>query len=139
MKNILFNFLKKANFLKKKIALLTQQQEKYFADGYLTYQGVYYTSASDVGKSKQDCSSLRLDLKLTFPLRYCYGSTDSYAFSIFNDWLSLESIESSDYYDPADHAIPREKDSDVEDYLNSVVKKRTPKSRRRSSLHISEA
>ena len=132
-------FSKKANFLKKKIALLTQQQEKYFADGYLTYQGVYYTSASDVGKSKQDCSSLRLDLKLTFPLRYCYGSTDSYAFSIFNDWLSLESIESSDYYDPADHAIPREKDSDVEDYLNSVVKKRTPKSRRRSSLHISEA
>lgn len=132
-------FSKKANFLKKKIAQLTQKQEKYFADGYLTYQGVYYTSASDVGKSKQDCSSLRLDLKLTFPLRYCYGSTDSYAFSIFNDWLSLESIESSDYYDPADHAIPREKDSDVEDYLNSVVKKRTPKSRRRSSLHISEA
>lgn len=126
-------FSKKTNFLKKKIALLTQKQEKYFADGYLNYQGVYYTSASDVGKSKQDCSSLRLDLKLTFPLRYCYGSADTYAFSILNDWLSLESIESSDYYDPNDHGIPREKDLDFENYVAAVVAKRRRSRRNRDS------
>lgn len=122
---------KKGSALKRAVARLSRMRERTFADGYVTYRGTYYTSAADVGKARQDCSGQVLDLRLSFPLRYCYGSTDTYAFSILNDYLSAASIRSSDFYDPGDHAIPREDDDSFERYFRSVLRKRSAPSRRR--------
>ena len=94
------------------------------ADSYLNYQGVYYTCADDVGKPRQECSSAVVDVDLTFPIRYAFGSTDTYAFSVLNDYLSVVSIQSSDFYDPSDHAIPRESFADLKAYFESVLSKR---------------
>ena len=75
---------------------------------YINYKGIYYTCADDVGKPREECSSAVIDVDLTFPIRYAFGSSDTYAFSVVNDYLSLVSIESSDFYEPKDRGIPRE-------------------------------
>ena len=116
---------------KRLLSRLEAGRRKAFADGYVTYRGTYYTSAGDVGRPRQECTGRVLDLSLTFPLRYCYGSTDTYAFSILNDYLSLASVGSQDFYDPDDHAIPREGDDAFERYFRGVLRKRTAPSRRR--------
>ena len=116
---------KKGSFLKSIIADLSRKKEKIFADSYITYRGMYYTKAEDVGKKKEDCVGQVLDVKLTFPIRYAYGSTDTYAFSILNDFVSLASIGSSDFYDPQDNYIPKEDDESFEQYFLSVLKHRT--------------
>ena len=110
---------------------LETRRRKAFADGYVTYRGTYYTSAGDVGKRREECAGRVLDLSLTFPLRYCYGSTDTYAFSILNDYMSLRSVRRQDFYDPEDHAVPREGDDAFERYFRGVLRKRTAPSRRR--------
>lgn len=122
---------KKGSALKRAVSRLTRMREKAFAEGYVTYRGIYYTSAGDVGKARSECTGQLLEPRLTFPLRYCYGSTDTYAFSILNDYLSAASVSSSDFYDPRDHAIPREGDASFERYFRSVLRKRSAPSRRR--------
>lgn len=122
---------KKGSALKRAVSRLSRMRERSFAEGYVSYRGVYYTTASDVGKARADCTGQVQELRLTFPLRYCYGSTDTYAFGILNDYLSAASVSSSDFYDPGDHAIPREDDASFEKYFRSVLRKRSAPSRRR--------
>lgn len=115
---------KKGSYLKQIVSNISRIKEKQFADSYINYRGIYYTCADDVGKKKDECAGQVLDVKLTFPIRYAYGSTDTYAFSILNDFVNIASIRSSDFYDPDDHNIPKDDDVSFEQYFLSVLKHR---------------
>lgn len=115
---------KSASWSKRVLSRLSVSLARLNADGYIRYKGVYYTCADDVGKPKEECSGAVLDCDLTFPVRYAYGSTDTYAFSVLNDYLSLRSVKSSDWYDPSDHFIPRENPRDFADYFRGVLSKK---------------
>ena len=112
----LFNQIKKYDVdvsnspskIKAVIKKLINKEEKNFADSFLNYEANYYTSADDVGKPKKECISGFLKLNLCFPLSWCYGSIDTYAFSALDDFLSTHSYDFNDYYDPDNNSIPVE-------------------------------
>ena len=115
---------KTSSWSKRLVSRLTVARARMGADSYINYKGIYYTCADDVGKPREECSSAVIDVDFTFPIRYAFGSSDTYAFSVINDYLSLVSIESSDFYEPNDHGIPREQSRTMLAYLRGVLAKR---------------
>ncbi|MFA6874930.1 MAG: hypothetical protein WCR16_04930, partial [Bacilli bacterium] len=75
--------------------------EKIFADQFIRYRCSRWLSSSDFDKKLDP-----LPVEFCFPLSFCYGSIDTYAFSFLGDQLSAESIASQDWYDPNDHSVP---------------------------------
>jgi len=104
------------------ISKLKNIQEKYFADSFIRYKVDHYYSDKDV-ESKRESTKI----ELCSPLAWAYGSTDTYSFSVLSDYLSLESINKSEFYDPSNNFIPNESDPEFESYIHSLLKKRPKK------------
>ena len=85
----------KESKIRSMISSLQFRQKKDFADGFIGYKGLYYTNADDVGKKQSECSSQCFKLEMVFPIAWCYGSIDTYAFSIIHDVLVNESEDNS--------------------------------------------
>jgi hypothetical protein len=98
-------------------------QNDFFADSYISYKGIYYTSADDVGKASKDCTSACFNVDLVFPLCYAYGSVDTYSFSIVSDYLVQSSKDCNDWYNPQDHKIPYESDDKFDSFMKGVLNK----------------
>ncbi len=106
---------------------LTGIQERNFADEFIRYKADHYFSSKDVGI---DTKGAKIDL--CSPLSWAYGSTDTYSFSILADFLSLESIDKSEFYDPKDNYIPQESDLKFENYIESLLRKRLKKKKQKN-------
>lgn len=90
----------KESKLRKFINKISVIKDKLFASSLLEYKGVIYFNEKDVGKDVNTLSkSQAMKFKVYFPIRYCYGSTDTYAYSIVGDYLSMRSIDQMDYYE----------------------------------------
>ena len=122
------NILLMPSKIKSRLSILERKMTSFFADSYINYKGEYYTCADDVGKEKEQCKSLVISADFCFPLVYSYGSVDTYSFSILNDYLSMVSIHSGDFYNPDNHDIPFESDETFSAYMKSIVgKNKKPK------------
>lgn len=123
-----------ASRLRRLLGRLASWKNKDFADGFVSYRGTYYTCASDVGKTKESAVGQVFDVDLVFPLCWCYGSVDTYSFSIVHDVLVNES--DSHAYDDIDFSsdgIPCMDDDAFDRFVDSVVSKNDAKLRRSSS------
>ena len=98
-------------------------QNDFFADSYISYKGIYYTSADDVGKASKDCTSACFNVDFVFPLCFAYGSVDTYSFSIVSDYLVQSSKDCNDWYNPQDHKIPYESDDKFDSFMKGVLNK----------------
>ena len=113
----------KSSRIKKTIFNLERKMNKFFADSYISYKGIYYTNSDDVGKKPEECAATCYRTDFTFPLCYAYGSCDTHSFSIVNDYLSMISIKKADFYDPDDHYVPYESKEDFLAYMQDILTK----------------
>lgn len=121
---------------RKVIAHLDDVVAREFADGFVSYTGTYYTSAGDVGRARDQAVGQVFDLDFVFPLVWCYGSVDTYAFSIVHDYLVNES--ESAVYDGicfSDSRIPVLSDDGFLRFVEGVVAKNDQKLGRRRRTH----
>lgn len=121
---------------RKAIARLDDAVDREFADGFVSYTGTYYTSAGDVGRTRDQAVGRVSDVDFVFPLAWCYGSVDTYVFSIVHDYLVNES-ESAVYdgVDFSDSRIPVLSDDDFLRFVDGVVEKNDRKLGRRRGTH----
>lgn len=118
----------KVSRIRSFICKLKDVKNREFADGFISYRGIYYTCASDVGKAKENAMGQVFDLDLCFPIAWCYGSTDTYAFSIVHDYLVNES--ESRAYDDVDFSsnkIPEVSDDEFDEFIIGVLSKNKEK------------
>ena len=95
------------------------------ADGYVRYRGRWYSNADDVGKEtagKALCSPMG-EFDFVFPVRWCYGSVNTWYFSDLGDYLSLESMGCADFYDPSERGVPEESYAAFERRMEFLLRK----------------
>lgn len=103
-----------------------------FADGFVSYRGIYYTCASDVGKTEESAVGQMFDLDLVFPLSWCYGSVDTYSYSLIEDYLVNEADGSPcTGIDFSDDRIPVMTDAQFRRFVDGVLMKNRDKVGRR--------
>jgi len=100
---------------------VSQKLKKVYSDQFIRYRCSRWLSADDF-----DSKTPPERVELCFPIAYAYGSIDTYAFSFLGDILSLESIGSQDYYDPADHSIPPFDPKKLSDLADQILERREP-------------
>lgn len=135
--NLRVRFARKKNKLKasrrksklKLIRFKCLSRIKYLrAAGFVRYRGIQYSRSEDVGKKPDDCVAPAGYFDLLFPIQWCYGSVDSYAYSIVYDYLSLKSIDHDIYKDVVDPDIDDEKRlEEIYRYLDSILARNTIK------------
>lgn len=108
----------------KKLKLWANHKLYYWnATDYLVYEGIHYTNPNDVGKNLKNCEREAEKFKFVFPIQYCFGSVDTYDFSIIHDYLLLESLSSGkmtiNIGDPDDESRQR--------LCEKILKKRSKK------------
>ena len=121
----------KESKIKKILSVLNNAKNKIFADGFISYKGKYFTNPDDVERSESDYSSNVFKEKFIFPLCFCYGSSDTYNFSILHDYLVNES--ESHLYDDIDfdsQKVPDIDDKNFEMFISSVLDKNKTKLKR---------
>lgn len=101
----------KASKVRKLINKVCNKLDYIFASGVIAYTGHLYFKADDVYKENLS-SNRKLKFKLCFPIRYCYGSCDTYAYSIVGDYLQMRSIDFNNYVE------------DTNEYPDSIRKNR---------------
>ena len=101
----------KASKVRKLINKVCNKLDYIFASGVIGYTGHLYFKADDVYKENLS-SNRKLKFKLCFPTRYCYGSCDTYAYSIVGDYLQMRSIDFNNYVE------------DTNEYPDSIRKNR---------------
>lgn len=90
------NVYLKVNKIRNKVSKIQTKIDKLYASSILAYKGTLYYSADDV--NKKDLAKNRFKkFTVFFPIRYCYGSVDTYAYSIVGDLLQLRSLDHSNY------------------------------------------
>lgn len=73
--------------LKRGVFKCKQKKRELFSRCYLEYSCIKYNNAEDVGKRLDFTAYGGEQIKLTFPLLYCFGSIDTNAFSVVQDYL----------------------------------------------------
>lgn len=73
--------------LKKMLFRCQQRKRYYFANSFIEYSIIKYNNAEDVGRRIDLTTYGGEALRLTFPLIYCFGSIDTNAFSVIQDYL----------------------------------------------------
>lgn len=123
--------LEKPSRMRSFLGRLSRRRSILLSDSFIRYRGRYWTSADDVGKPLNECSSFCTSFDFFFPISWAYGSIDTWQFQVFYDRLSLESIGHQEFHDPKDHFIPTVSEGRmrefVEDYLERRSKTRTMK------------
>lgn len=107
---------------------INQRMNKTFAKDFIRYRGVLYYKADDVGKNPKDCDAVAFDF--TFPITFAYGSTDTYQYSVIQDYLMDQSMEYQDFYDPRIRKIPSSDLDNGSKYIEDLLKKRKKKEKR---------
>lgn len=75
------------SILKKIIFRAKQKKKEIFSNSYLEYKCIKYNNAEDVGKRLDYTAFGGEEVILTFPLEFCFGSIDTHAFSVVQDYL----------------------------------------------------
>lgn len=117
-KDLFDGYLYKSNIVKRIIFKINQQQKKLYSKIFLEYTIIKYNSAEDVGKRKEIATYGAEETKLTFPIKYCFGSIDTYAFSSIQDYLINDSTSLQDI---------DKKPTQNEDFAKSVLEKKINK------------
>ena len=65
-----------------------------------------------------------------FPLQYCYGSIDTFAYSVLYDVMSLNAINSSNYEDLIDKVDNDKKMKELQTYLEGVLERKNKKDKK---------
>jgi len=76
-----------SNRLKKALFAIKQANKRLESKSYLKYSCLKYNSATDVGKRQGIATYGTEQLCLTFPIRYCFGSINTYQFGAVQDYL----------------------------------------------------
>ena len=100
---------------------LSNKIDKLFASGILAYKGTLYYNADDVGKSNL-AKNRKIDFTLFFPIRYCYGSTDTYAYSIIGDYLQIRSKDFNNYVEDSNE-YPESISNNREIFVTKILTK----------------
>lgn len=116
IKKIKFNIHSKINYLN--------------AAAFIRYQGYHYSSKDDYGKPLQDCLGFASKFSLVFPLQYCYGSIDTFAYSVLYDVMSLNAINSSNYEDLIEKVDNDKKFKELQQYLEGVLERKNKKDKK---------
>ena len=76
-----------STIIKKALFRVKQARKKLESKSYLRYSCLKYNSATDVGK-RPGLTTYGTDwLNLTFPIKYCFGSINTYQFGAIQDYL----------------------------------------------------
>lgn len=116
IKKLKFNLHSKINYLN--------------AAAFIRYQGYHYSSKDDYGKPLQDCLGFASKFSLVFPLQYCYGSIDTFAYSVLYDVMSLNAINSSNYEDLIEKVDNDKKMKELQQYLEEVLERKNKKDKK---------
>ena len=116
IKKLKFNLHSKINYLN--------------AAAFIRYQGYHYSSKDDYGKALQDCLGFATKFSLVFPLQYCYGSIDTFAYSVLYDVMSLNAINSSNYEDLIEKVDNDKKFKELQTYLEGVLERKNKKDKK---------
>lgn len=122
--------LKKENKIKKLKFNLHSKINYLNAAAFIRYQGYHYSSKDDYGKPLQDCLGFATKFSLVFPLQYCYGSIDTFAYSVLYDVMSLNAINSSNYEDLIDKVDNDKKMKELQTYLEGVLERKNKKDKK---------
>ena len=122
--------LKKENKIKKLKFNLHSKINYLNAAAFIRYQGYHYSSKDDYGKPLQDCLGFATKFSLVFPLQYCYGSIDTFAYSVLYDVMSLNAINSSNYEDLIDKIDNDKKFKELQTYLEGVLERKNKKDKK---------
>lgn len=122
--------LKKENKIKKLKFNLHSKINYLNAAAFIRYQGYHYSSKDDYGKPLQDCLGFAKKFSLVFPLQYCYGSIDTFAYSVLYDVMSLNAINSSNYEDLIDKIDNDKKFKELQTYLEGVLERKNKKDKK---------
>lgn len=126
----------KESKIKKILSKLNNAKNKIFADGFISYKGKYFTNPDDVERAESEYSSNVFKEKFIFPLCFCYGSSDTYNFSILHDYLVNES--ESHLYDDIDfdsQKVPDIDDKNFDMFISSVLDKNKTKLKRKKEVN----
>lgn len=91
--DLLKGYLYKSDILKHCLFRFKQKFKKLLSKTFLQYTIIKYNNADDVGKRADITTYGALETKLTFPIKYCFGSIDTYAFSTVQDFLIADSTK----------------------------------------------
>lgn len=121
--------LKKKSWARKQRHRLNQSMNKAFAKDFIRYRGILYFEPDLVGKRAEECGDRAIAFDFVFPITYAYGSTDTYAYAVVQDYLIDQSTQKQDWYDPdpAKRKIPSQGSDNDADYIQSLLKKRNAK------------
>lgn len=121
------DFSKETSPIRSVLSRLDRHFQMVFASSFIRYRGNYYTTASDVGKEKENCIGSVLELDLCFPISFAYGSTDTFGFATINDFLISNSVEKAKVVKVDERYIPEEKQREIQEYLETIIAKRKSK------------
>ena len=117
----------RASRARRLLSRIERSMRRRRADGFVRYRGSWYSNADDVGKeaskAKAMCSPMGT-FEFVFPVRWCYGSVNTWYFSDLGDYLSLESMDRQDFYDPEERGVPEEPYGSFEGRMESLLSKR---------------
>jgi len=85
-----------------------------YSKSYLKYDCIVYHSPKDVDKNIHYTTYGARRASLVFPIKYCYGSVDTYAFSSVQDYLMKNSNKSN---------IKKQKKMAEEDFVKKILEK----------------
>lgn len=73
--------------LKRALFIINQKRKLLESRSFLRYKIIKYNSAEDVGKRLALTAFGAEECTLTFPIKYCFGSINTYQFGVIQDYL----------------------------------------------------